>query len=181
MRRKIIAAASAAAFVAGLVGFTGVETNAFASSSHSSSETTIHLVATTVDDVFLQPDGTAIDPSVTIPKLGGRDVFHDTLATPSGQPAGDDGGECTVTTLRQTSLNHNDFGNTQCVVTFALPDGEITVQQVGDHFPATVDQAVTGGTGLYRGVKGDCVVSFGPPGSKIADLVFHLSNVGQKD
>jgi hypothetical protein len=178
MRRKIIAVASAAACIAGLAGVLGVQTNAFASGQDESG-TTIHIVATVVDETFLQPDGTAIDPSQTIPKLGARDVFHDTLATPSGRPMGDDGGECTVTSLGQTSLNHNDFGNTQCVITFALPGGEITVQQVGDHPPATVDQAVTGGTGIYRGVKGNSVVSF--PAPKTADLVFHLTGVGHNN
>jgi hypothetical protein len=179
MGKKFIAVASAAAFVAGLVGFVGVESNAFASSSQSNSGTTIHVVATTVDEIFFNPGGTVVDFTTTFPALGGQDVFHDTLATPTGRPAGDDGGVCTVTTLRATSLNHNDSGNAQCVITFALPGGQITVQQVGDHPPATVDQAVTGGTGIYRGVKGDCVVSF--PAPKTADLVFHLTNVGQND
>lgn len=179
MRRTFIAAASAAAFIAGLVGFAGVGTNAFASSGPSDSETTIHLVATVVDDNFFQPDGTKINPAVTFPSVGARDVFHDTLAYPNAKFAGDDGGECTVTTVKPTSLNNGDAANVQCVITFALVGkGEITVQQVGDHPPATVDQAVTGGTGIYRGVKGDCVVSFGPPGSNTADLVFHLTNVG---
>jgi hypothetical protein len=172
VNKRLVAAATAAACMAGLTGGVVLQTNAFASSQEASGKT-IHVIATIVEERFTNPDGTPVDLSKGFPQLGAQDVFHDTLATPGGQPAGDDGGVCTVTSLQQTSVNHNDHGNVQCLVTFALPGGEITVQQLSAPPPAPADLPVTGGTGIYRGAKGDCVVSFPAPGK--ADLVFHLS------
>jgi hypothetical protein len=134
-------------------------------------------VATLVDERFFNPGGASIDFVRTFPEIGAQDVFHDTLATPDGHQVGDDGGVCTVTTTSKTSVNKGDIGNAQCVITFSLQGGEITVQQLSAPPPAKADQAVTGGTGKYRGAKGNCVVTF--LGPKTVDLVFHLTSVGE--
>lgn len=176
---RIITVASAAACFSAIGGFASLQTNASASESQSHSPTTIHVIATLVDDRFFNPGGAAVDFVSTFPQIGAQDVFHDTLATPSGQPLGDDGGVCTVTTTGKTSLNTGDVGNAECAITFSLPGGQITVQQLSAPPPNRADQAVTGGTGKYRGARGDCVVTF--PAPKTADLVFHLTNVDKSD
>jgi hypothetical protein len=67
-----------------------------------------------------------------------------------GQRVGSGGGTCTITRLEGGS------GTLQCLMTFALPDGDITVQGHSPYAPPPQDfnLAITGGTGTYKTSSG---------------------------
>ena len=60
------------------------------------------------------------------------------------------GGTCTVVQVEPVLLH--------CVVTFTLPDGQITVQGLVTPDRAEEQVAVTGGTGAYRAAQGTLTV-----------------------
>lgn len=87
--------------------------------------------------------------------LGDEQIFHATLQQ-RGKDVGDVYGVGTV-------VQANDSGlSSQVVSTAVLPDGTFTLQLLfqmsfADGPPATRRGAITGGTGAYRGVTGQCL------------------------
>jgi hypothetical protein len=91
--------------------------------------------------------------------LGDRFIFSDDLfASKGGKSLGHDGGECT--TVRVDGAE----SVVQCIITFSLPDGQITTQELhkltNGNLTGTQPGAITGGTGKYRGASGEVSVEF---------------------
>jgi hypothetical protein len=77
---------------------------------------------------------------------GDEFILHDLVFTPDGRTqVGYDGGMCVIFDVAVPESN--------CTVTYALPRGDIMVQFLNSP-PATKTFAVTGGTGIYRNVRG---------------------------
>ena len=129
---------------------------AFAASSGSSSQAaatqtlTVFSVTVQMQDINVGPEEFG---------LGDELVFSDDLFTQKGgEKIGIDGGVCTV-------VRQEDHGNTttvQCAVTGSLHGGQIAVQGlvtlVGGQAPVTFVLPVTGGSGIYKNVRGQLTV-----------------------
>jgi hypothetical protein len=134
---------------------------AFASTSSARTERTVRLIATTTEQKFIDTDPVG-------GSQGDQFVFHHVL-TRAGEEVGEDGGVCTTTTAG---------GLFQCTVTYSLPGGQITVQ--GLALPTASQQvkflfAVTGGSGRYRGVRGDARIVQLPGDDDRSRVTLHLT------
>jgi hypothetical protein len=94
--------------------------------------------------------------------LGNRVVFSDDLFTKKGGASlGIDGGVCTVVRVADAA---QQTGTLECHITFSLPHGQITTQELhtltNGELRGTQPGAITGGTGKYRGAKGQVSVEF---------------------
>jgi hypothetical protein len=94
--------------------------------------------------------------------LGDRTVFSDDLFTSQGgKSLGFDGGVCTVVRIADAA---SASGELQCQITFSLPEGQITTQELhtltNGTLSGTQPGAITGGTGMYRGATGEVSVRF---------------------
>jgi hypothetical protein len=94
--------------------------------------------------------------------LGDESVFSDNLLTRrNGSMVGFDGGVCTVARVANAATL---TGTLQCLVTFSLNGGQIATQAMNrltnGQFTGTQPAAVTGGTGRFRGAKGEVAVQF---------------------
>ena len=94
--------------------------------------------------------------------LGDESVFSDNLLTrKNGSMVGFDGGVCTVARVANAAAA---TGTLQCLVTFSLNGGQIATQGLNQltngQFTGTQTAAITGGTGRFRGAKGQVVVEF---------------------
>ncbi len=124
------------------------------SSSQAAATQTLKVFSVTVQQEFVDAnlDGPA-------PGLGDQFVFSDDLFTQKGgEKIGVDGGVCTIVRL-------DDHGNTttaECAVTGELHGGQIAVQGlitfVGEGGAGTFVLPVTGGTGIYKNVRGQVTV-----------------------
>ena len=77
---------------------------------------------------------------------GDEMVLHDLVFTPDGRTqVGYDGGSCVFFDVAKPEEN--------CTLTFSLPGGDIMTQFLNSPPPAKTF-AVTGGTGIYRNVRG---------------------------
>ena len=158
LSRTIIAASIAATAILGIA--------ASASSSGSSRpEGKVHVLNVQRDvghDFWVDVDGSAT-PSKPVPdSIGDEDVFNGKFFV-RGKQVGRDGGVCTLVELK--SIYH-------CVATNWFDDGQLTVQWLGDFTdPGPGRFAITGGTGKYRGARGEVTVVFEPDG---ADVTFRF-------
>ncbi|MBV9006484.1 MAG: hypothetical protein JOZ98_01035 [Solirubrobacterales bacterium] len=94
--------------------------------------------------------------------LGTRSIFSDDLFTSKGgKSLGSDGGVCAVTRITNAATAS---GVMECEVTFSLPNGDITTQQLNTltngNLTGTQLGAITGGTRAYRNAKGEIAVKF---------------------
>ena len=98
--------------------------------------------------------------------LGDQIAFSDDLRDGAGQPAGFDGGNCTLVRIADAATQS---GTVHCRVTYALKRGQITTQGLlelsGGGFQGTQTAAITGGTGRYRKARGEAVLRFVRPGA----------------
>jgi hypothetical protein len=77
---------------------------------------------------------------------GDEFIFDDLVFTPNGSTqVGYDGGSCVIFDVTKPEEN--------CTLTFSLPGGDIMTQFLNSPPPAKTF-AVTGGTGIYRNVRG---------------------------
>jgi hypothetical protein len=133
----------------------------------ASSEKTTHLqflVQFIGQDTFLDLG----DPG---PSQGDEFIFHELVFTPDGgTQVGHDGGMCVIFDVAVPESN--------CTVTYSLPHGDIAVQFLNSP-PATKIFAVTGGTGIYRNVRGQGKLV--ELGNETATLSFDLVNVHDDD
>ena len=106
--------------------------------------------------------------------LGDQIAFSDDLLKPHGRPAGFDGGACTL--VRVTNADAQT-GAVQCQVTYSLTGGQVTTQGLltltNGGFLGTQVAAITGGTGLYRGARGESKLEFVRPGELSITLRIH--------
>ncbi len=110
------------------------------------SGTTIRLIAQEESGQFID-----VPPAATSPEdasLGDGFVFTARLSTRAGRRAGRLHVVCTLTFVR----GNNSVA--QCVGTFQLRRGQITVQALGSENQGAFSAAVTGGTDRYTGARG---------------------------
>jgi hypothetical protein len=111
---------------------------------------------------------TQIDLGARGPSVGDLRTFYDVLYDRSGKRVGYGGGVCAVESLDPPVFS--------CTVTFWLPGGEIATQFLTTPGPAPKPLAVTGGTGTYRGVRGDAtLVEFGKDKGDTGTVTFRLT------
>ncbi|MCX2179944.1 hypothetical protein KV205_05280 [Streptomyces sp. SKN60] len=101
----------------------------------------------------VNPDGPAAQ--------GDRTVVRSSLSDEAGNQVGETGGFCTTT---RAALPGDSGGAEECVVTYTLPDGQLTAQGMvfgilnAQGLPTTpppsFDNAITGGTGKYDRARG---------------------------
>ncbi|MFH8383596.1 hypothetical protein ACH4E7_22055 [Kitasatospora sp. NPDC018058] len=86
------------------------------------------------------------------PAQGDRAVFRSILFDQNGNEIGDTGGTCTTTRA-------DNGGAEECVVTYNLPGGQLSVQGMVFGFlnpgpPPSFDNGITGGTGEFDRARG---------------------------
>ncbi|MFB0630365.1 hypothetical protein [Streptomyces sp. AB3(2024)] len=86
------------------------------------------------------------------PAQGDRTVFRSILFDKDGKQVGETGGTCTTTRV-------DNGGAEECVVTYVLPDGQLSVQgmvfgNLNPGPPPSFDNGITGGTGKYDRARG---------------------------
>jgi hypothetical protein len=87
------------------------------------------------------------------PSVGDERIFADSLLDAKGRKVGHDAGVCTFTTLAPPEA--------ACYITFFLSGGQIATQFLNAPPPRKV-AAIVGGTGAYRGARGEAVIVEGP-------------------
>ncbi len=87
------------------------------------------------------------------PSLGDERIFADSLLDTKGRKVGHDAGVCTFTSLAPPEA--------ACHITFFLAGGEIAIQFLNAPPPRKL-AAIVGGTGTYRGARGEAVIVEGP-------------------
>ncbi|MER5540654.1 allene oxide cyclase barrel-like domain-containing protein [Streptomyces mirabilis] len=98
------------------------------------------------------------------PAQGDRTVFRSILFDQYGNPVGDTGGTCTTTRV-------DNGGAEECVVTYNLPGGQLSVQgMVFDILnpgpPPSFDNGITGGTGEFDRARGSVHADTIAPGTR---------------
>jgi predicted secreted Zn-dependent protease len=83
------------------------------------------------------------------PSVGDERIVADSLLDAQRRKVGHDAGVCTFTSLAPPEA--------ACQITFFLPQGEIATQFLNAPPPRKV-AAIVGGTGAYRGARGDAVI-----------------------
>ena len=126
-----------------------------ASSSAVASQTITFAVAFHDVQVDLGPKG---------PSVGDEQIITDSLLDAKRRTVGHDAGVCTFTTLTPPEA--------ACSITFFLPEGEIATQFLNTPPPRKV-VAIVGGTGAYRGARGDAVIVEGP--KQTGTITFRLT------
>lgn len=98
--------------------------------------------------------------------IGDQRIVHEDLYR-GGKKVGDHSAACTVTRVSPTAL--------QCLGTFALPEGQFAAQSLL-HLPApaSVDVAITGGTGEYSTAQG--YIRTVPAGETERHFTVHLQH-----
>jgi hypothetical protein len=142
MRTKLWTLVLAAAVLGFVMGGIAVSLRPASTSAVASSVETTHLhffVKFIGQDTFL-------DLGTPGFSQGDEFILHDLVFTPDGRTqVGYDGGSCVIFDVARPEEN--------CTVTFSLPGGDITTQFLNSPPPAKT-LAVTGGTGIYRNVRG---------------------------
>lgn len=105
-----------------------------------------------------QTKDTDIGPSG--PSVGDRTVFSEDLYR-DGRKVGTDGVECVITRVVKSSTGKVTAIDSQCVGTMRLGRGQITVQGLVAFNVSAVKPlklVITGGTGFYKGARGEMTV-----------------------
>ncbi|MDX2296686.1 MULTISPECIES: allene oxide cyclase barrel-like domain-containing protein [Streptomyces] len=133
-KRKRFAAAALAAVAVGLWGVEGA-------GAETPKKPEIIEVAVRNDQY------TAVDLGPAGPSLGDMDVYSGT-AVEDGRSIGRGGGQCQVIHL------DGEKTTSQCLITMEVEQGSLTLQSVWTKGTASLDMAITGGTGVYRNARG---------------------------
>ena len=142
MRTKLWTLVLAVAVLGFVLGGVAVSLRPASTSAAATSVATTHLKFLVK---FIGQD-TFLDLGSPGPSQGDEFIFHDLVFTSDGRTqVGHDGGSCVIFDVAKSEEN--------CTVTYSLPGGEITVQFLNSP-PAAKPFAVTGGTGIYRNVRG---------------------------
>jgi len=141
MRKLVTAAVAAALAVLSVAAFASAST-------HTAPGTTISFVAKTTQfaQIDLPPAGFG---------QGDQVVFHDLLVS-QGKVIGHDGGSCQATFVAKGQVPQF-----QCVVTFVLRGGQVTVQgllNIANPASFRGTFAITGGTGIYKTARGQATI-----------------------
>ena len=98
------------------------------------------------------------------PSVGDERIFADSLLDAKGKKVGHDAGVCTFTSLAPPEA--------ACQITFFLPRGQIATQFLNAPPPHKV-AAIVGGTGAYRGARGEAVIVERP--NQTGTITFRLT------
>ena len=160
MRTKLWTLVLAAAILGFVMGGVAVSLRPTSTSAVASPAATTHLQFLVN---FIGQD-TFLDLGAPGPSQGDEFIFHDLVFTPDGRTqVGHDGGSCVIFDVAIPEEN--------CTLTFSLPGGDIMTQFLNSPPPAKTF-AVTGGTGIYRNVRGQgALVELG---NETATLSFDL-------
>ncbi|WP_031068166.1 allene oxide cyclase barrel-like domain-containing protein [Streptomyces sp. NRRL S-118] len=90
---------------------------------------------------------TAADLGPAGPSLGDMDVYSGT-ALKEGNSVGRGGGSCQVIHMKGDDIT------SQCLITMEVEQGSLTMQSLWTKGTASLDMAITGGTGAYRSARG---------------------------
>lgn len=101
-----------------------------------------------------------IDVGRSGPSTGDRFVFWENLFDEDNDRVGRLAGSCDVAQVKRNSNGRPKDGFLQCVGTFRLPDGQITVQGTMWWSDETPTLAITGGTGRYDDASGEVQLEF---------------------
>jgi hypothetical protein len=98
------------------------------------------------------------------PAQGDRTVFHSILFDQYGNQVGDTDGTCTTTRV-------DNGGAEECVVTYNLPGGQLSVQGMvfgilNPGPPSSFDNGITGGTGEFDRARGSVHADTIAPGTR---------------
>ncbi|MET9668039.1 hypothetical protein ABZY19_22105 [Streptomyces sp. NPDC006475] len=120
--------------------------------------------ATTFELVGKQTSAGVVDVGKGGTSIGDQNVVHEDLYR-DGKKVGDHSAVCTVTQVSPTAL--------QCLGTFLLPEGQFAAQSLL-HLPApaSVDVAITGGSGDYS--TGQGFIRTVPAGETERHFTVHL-------
>ncbi|MER7467089.1 hypothetical protein [Streptomyces sp. NPDC097981] len=153
VRRSLVAALSAVLFSAPLA-------SAAAASPQGNSKNSEQVLSLIAKTTLLTPNGPgdAQGSGFTL----SNDLYRD------GQVVGSGGGDCTIIDFEAGS------GTLQCLLTFALANGDITVQGHAPYAvpPQDFDVAITGGTGSYQSSRG--YVHGHTVDATTTELTFHI-------
>ena len=94
-----------------------------------------------------------VDLGTKGPSAGDERILSDTLLDSSGAKIGHDAGVCTFTSLAPPEA--------VCSISFFLSGGQIAIQFLNTPPPHKV-AAIVGGTGAYRGARGEAVIVESP-------------------
>ena len=143
--RRIAATSAAIALLLTIIGAASIVSATPKPTAATTSAKTLQFDVRFSDPFFL-------DLGEQGPSLGDQTIFHDQLLS-NGKQVGEDGGTCTIVDAAQPLLN--------CTVSFRLPGGQLTAQGLNTPDP-TKRLAITGGTDIYRSVRGQAtLVEFG--------------------
>lgn len=98
------------------------------------------------------------------PSIGDERIVADSLLDAKGKKVGHDAGVCTFTSLAPPEA--------ACNITFFLPRGQIATQFLNAPPPHKVT-AIVGGTGAYRGTRGEAVIVERP--NQTGTITFRLT------
>ncbi len=146
MRTKLWTLVLAVAILGFVLGGILVSSRPASTSAVASSVGTTHLqfLVKFGQDTFL--DLGSDDLGAPGLSQGDEFIFDDLVFTPDGSTqVGYDGGSCVIFDVTKPEEN--------CTLTFSLPGGDIMTQFLNSPPPAKTF-AVTGGTGIYRNVRG---------------------------
>jgi hypothetical protein len=149
--RRITVAGAAIALMLGIVGVVSVASAASPATLDITTPQTLSfdIVFSPFYVVEVKPNG---------PSKGDNSLFHDRLFA-NGEEVGEDGGNCVVVDNPSTPSTPLPVS---CTASFRLPGGQITTQGLAAAGAAPKQLAVTGGTGVYRNVRGQAtLVEFG--------------------
>ena len=148
-----------------LVGVAALATGSVASATgqqdgdgHGDDHRKVTVVSTNTEEAFIDVG----DPDFS---LGDYFVFTSDL-TKRGKTVGHTGVVCTVTSVAR--------GESQCVGTASLRDGQITVQGLITEEPEVFTLPITGGTGAFEGAGGTLLVRVLSDTEDL--LTFHLTD-----
>jgi hypothetical protein len=157
-RRRLLTAAGLA--LAGLLGAPAASTAQASQSAHPAATAgamttrTIHLGAHETQHKFLNHGG-----------FGDEENFRGILDNAAGTT------QVGIFAGTLTSVSSNDSLNL-ATVDLRLPGGQITVQGLADFTQSRIVHAITGGTGTYRGARGE--FSFTSPSPGVLDMTLTL-------
>jgi hypothetical protein len=147
MRGKLVLGTIAALLLAGGVTAVAATHSTNSATRAASSEQVIRLVTHNVVSGYLDLGDANLSTGDQVPFS--NDLYRD------GSKVGEDGGWCVLTRIAGGASTY------ECVGTNSLPDGQLTAQGLvtyGLREPIRTDPyflAITGGTGKYRGARGE--------------------------
>jgi hypothetical protein len=153
----------ARALIAGSIAATAILAGGASASPSGSSrpERKVHVLKVHRDaghDVFIDADRSATPDKPAPDSVGDQDVFNGKFFL-RNQQVGRDGGVCTLVEL--PSIYH-------CNATNWFDKGQLTVQFIGDFSSTEPGRfAITGGTGAYRGARGEVKYVAKPDGAEV--------------